>query len=70
MAASNVPPSSSHDADALSSLLNSPEIASLIADLDATRWTGRPGFPTRAMVGMFLVKSLNCFRPGLVPCGW
>jgi hypothetical protein len=25
--------------------LDSPEIAELIADLEATRWTGRPGYP-------------------------
>jgi hypothetical protein len=30
----------------------------LIADLEATRWTGRPGYPIRAMVGMALAKSL------------
>jgi len=39
-------------------LLDSPEIATLIADLQETRWTGRPGYPLRAMVGMVLVKSL------------
>ena len=42
----------------LAGLLDSPEIARLIAELEATRWTGRPGFPIRAMVGMALVKSL------------
>jgi hypothetical protein len=30
----------------------------LIADLEATRWTGRPGYPIRAMVGMALAKSV------------
>jgi IS5 family transposase len=39
-------------------LLKSPEIAALIADLEATRWTGRPGFSVRCMVGLALVKSL------------
>ncbi len=33
-------------------------MASLIAELEATRWTGRPGYPIRTMVGMALVKSL------------
>jgi hypothetical protein len=33
-------------------------VAALIADLDATRWTGRPGYSIRTMVGMVLVKSL------------
>ena len=39
-------------------LLDSPEIAALIAELDALRWTGRKGFGTRALVGACLVKSL------------
>jgi hypothetical protein len=39
-------------------LLDSPEIKGLIADLQATRWTGRPGYPIRAMVGLALVKSI------------
>jgi transposase, IS5 family len=42
----------------LAGLLESPEIAELIASLEATRWTGRPGYPIRAMVGMALAKSL------------
>ena len=42
----------------LSQLLDSPEIGRLIADLEATRWTGRPGYPVRAMVGLALAKSL------------
>ena len=41
----------------LAGLLDSPEIANLIADLEATRWTGRPGYPIRCMVGMALAKS-------------
>jgi Transposase DDE domain/Transposase domain (DUF772) len=42
----------------LSDLLDSPEFARLIAELEATRWTGRPGYPVRAMVGMALAKSM------------
>lgn len=42
----------------LMQLLNSPEIAGLISDLEATRWTGRPGYPIRTMVGLCLAKSL------------
>jgi hypothetical protein len=45
-------------ADQLRRLLASPEVSTLIADLDATRWTGRPGYPIRTMVGMALAKSL------------
>ena len=42
----------------LKRLLDSPEIGRLIADLEATRWTGRPGYPIRTMIGLALVKSL------------
>lgn len=30
----------------------------MIADLEATRWTGRPGYPIRTMVGLALAKSV------------
>lgn len=46
------------DARKIAALLASPEVAALIADLEATRWTGRPGYPIRSMVGMALVKSM------------
>jgi hypothetical protein len=39
MALANVP----RDAQAITTLLDSPEIAGLVAELEATRWTGRPG---------------------------
>lgn len=42
----------------LEGLLDSPEIGRLIEELQATRWTGRPGYPIRAMVGLALCKSL------------
>ncbi len=38
-------------------LLDSPEIRQLIAELEATRWTGRPGYPIRTMLGLCLVKA-------------
>ena len=38
--------------------LNSPEIDNLIEGLEALRWTGRPGYGSRALVGACLVKSL------------
>jgi hypothetical protein len=44
----------------VAALLDSPEVASLIAQIEATRWTGRPGYSIRAMVGLALVKSLYC----------
>lgn len=46
------------DVQGLAKLLDSPEIANLIAGLNDTRWTGRPGYPMRTMVGIALVKSL------------
>jgi len=39
-------------------LLDSPEVAALIIELDALRWTGRKGFGSRALVGACLVKAL------------
>jgi IS5 family transposase len=42
----------------LASLLDSPQIKVLIADLDETRWTGRPGYPIRSMIGIVLAKTL------------
>lgn len=43
---------------ALKTVLDSPEIGRLIEELEATRWTGRPGYPIRTMVGLSLAKSL------------
>ncbi len=45
-------------AEDLSDILDSQEIRDLIDQLQATRWTGRPGYPLRTMVGMALAKSL------------
>lgn len=45
-------------ANDLSCILESPEVSRLIEELQTTRWTGRPGYPLRAMVGMALAKSL------------
>ena len=42
----------------VAALLDSPEVAALIAELDALRWTGRKGYGVRALVGACLVKSL------------
>ncbi len=56
MDGSKVPPRSA--ATELVGLLDSPEIGRLIAELEETRWTGRPGYPLRAMVGIALAKSL------------
>jgi transposase, IS5 family len=47
----------------LAGLLESPEIQRLIAELEATRWTGRPGYPIRTMIGIMLAKSLYT-----IPC--
>ena len=42
----------------VAALLDSPEIAVLIAELDALRWTGRKGYGARALLGACLIKSL------------
>jgi len=39
-------------------VLDSPEIAALVSEFEATRWTGRPGYPIRGMIGMALAKSI------------
>lgn len=55
MASVNV---SGRDARLVAALLALPEIRQLIADLDETRWTGRPGYAVRTMVGAALVKAV------------
>ena len=55
MVTSTVPPA--RDSAQIAALLDSPEITGLITDLQLTRWTGRPGYPIRAMVGIALVKG-------------
>jgi hypothetical protein len=45
-------------AEDLSGILDSLDVSRLIDELQATRWTGRPGYPIRAMIGMALAKSL------------
>jgi IS5 family transposase len=42
----------------LVALLDSPQLQVLIADLEETRWTGRPGYPIRSMIGIALAKTL------------
>ena len=56
MATANVPRPS--DADQVGAILASPEVARLVAELEATRWTGRPGYGSHALVGMALIKSI------------
>ncbi len=53
-----VPTVAPERASQLSLLIDSPEIRQLIAELEETRWTGRPGYPLRTMVGLALAKSL------------
>jgi transposase, IS5 family len=45
-------------AETLAGILESQEVAQLVDELEATRSTGRPGYPLRAMIGMALAKSL------------
>lgn len=42
----------------VAALLDSPEVAALIAAVDGLRWTGRKGYGVRALVGACLVKTL------------
>ncbi len=56
MASTTVPPRS--DANHVAALLNLPEVAALVRGLEDTRWTGRPGYPIRTMVGLLLAKSV------------
>jgi hypothetical protein len=45
-------------ANDLAGILESDEVSHLVSELQATRETGRPGYPLRAMIGMALAKSL------------
>ena len=42
----------------IGALLESPEVAALVSELDALRWTGRKDYPIRSLVGACLAKSL------------
>lgn len=37
-------------------ILDSPEMAKLVRDIEALRWTGRKGYPVRSLLGACLVK--------------
>ncbi len=52
------PPQARQAVDQLQAVLDSPEVGELIRTLEEARWTGRKGYPIRAMVGMCLVKSI------------
>jgi hypothetical protein len=56
VATAKVPPLSA--VGHLAEVLDSPEIEALVSELETTRWTGRPGYPLRSMVGMALAKSI------------
>ena len=58
MAGSNVALRRDGRAESVATLLDSPEVAALVAELDALRWTGRKGYGSRALVGACLVKSV------------
>ncbi|HEV2891942.1 MAG TPA: transposase [Frankiaceae bacterium] len=47
-----------HDAAQVASLLDLPEVRRLVSELDYARWTGRPGYGNRVMVGAALVKAV------------
>ena len=56
MDAQTVPPQSA--VEQLQAVLDSPEIRELVEQIEGLRWTGRPGYGVRAMVGMMLAKSI------------
>jgi hypothetical protein len=56
MASSTVSPG--HDARQVAALLALPEIIQFITDLDDLRWTRRPGYAVRTMVGAALAKAV------------
>jgi len=56
MATAKVP--SPRDAGQVAALLRLPEIIRLVSDLEETRWTGRPGYAIRVMVGAAIVKAI------------
>src|SRR5712692_6119816 len=56
MASTKVP--SPRDARQVAALLRLPEIMRLVSDLEEARWTGRPGYAIRVMVGAALVKAI------------
>ena len=53
MAASNVPETL---AGRLGRALDSQALRTLVADIDNRRWTGRPGYPTRCLLGAVLAR--------------
>src|SRR5215469_12396511 len=58
MASTKVPPG--HDARQVAALLDLPEIKQLVADLDETHLTGRPGYGVRVLTGAALIKAVYC----------
>ena len=44
-------------ASEIATILDSPEVAALVAELDALRWTGRKGYGARTMLGACLVEG-------------
>lgn len=45
-------------AETVAILLDSREIIDFISELDFLKWTGRPGYSTRTLMGVVLVKSM------------
>lgn len=45
-------------AERIAAILDYPEFTEFIKDIEASRWTGRPGYPVRSLVGACLAKTL------------
>src|SRR4051812_43655070 len=42
----------------VATILDSPEVAALVAELESLRWVGRKGYGARTMLGACIVKAL------------
>lgn len=58
-----VPSIALESAEMVATILHSVEISDLVEQLEATKWTGRPGYAIRTMMGVVLAKSVYA-----IPC--
>jgi hypothetical protein len=54
----DIPSIASSCVETLTTVLHSVEIADLVEHIEFFRWTGRPGYSIRTMMGVVLTKSL------------
>ena len=56
------PPPSRYDAGVVAAILAKTAALDLINDLEYRRWTGRPGYPVRSLVGAFVTRDAYRLR--------